>query len=128
LLGVYFDEHLSFSKRISHICAKLSRANYLLRRVSNFISPKCLRMLYFSLFHSHLIYCNNIINCTSQSNLNRISLLQRKEIRIITKSPHNENTGPLFISLGILPFEKLLQLNKLLFIHSVVYGYAPPSF
>jgi hypothetical protein len=38
LLGVFFDEHLSFNKKISHIAAKLSRANFLLRRVNNFVS------------------------------------------------------------------------------------------
>ena len=37
LLGVYFDEYLSFNKHISMLAAKLSRANFLLRRVTNFV-------------------------------------------------------------------------------------------
>ncbi len=37
LLGVYFDEYISFNKHISMLAAKLSRANFLLRRVSNFV-------------------------------------------------------------------------------------------
>jgi len=129
LLGVHFDEQLTFNKHISHICAKLSRANYLLRRVSNFISPKCLRMLYFSLFHSHLLYCNNIISCTSQSNLNKnFPVATKSNKNHHTKSSSSEHTGPLFTSLRILPFEKFLLLNKLLFMHAVAYGYAPSSF
>ncbi len=125
---MYLDEQLTLNKHVSHVCAKLSRANYMLRRVANFLSAKCLRTLYFSLFHSHLLYCTIILNCTSQSNLNRISILQRKAIRIITKSAYNEHTAPLFLSARILPFDKTILLNKLLFMHSVAYGYAPPSF
>jgi hypothetical protein len=124
LLGVYFDERLTLNKHVSHVCSKLSRANYMLRRVANFLSAKCLRTLYFSLFHSHLL--TNILNCTSQSNLNRISILQRKAIRIITKSAYNQHTAPLFLSARILPFDKTILLDKLLFMNSVAYGYAPP--
>jgi hypothetical protein len=36
LLGVFLDEHLSFSNHITHVCAKLSRSNFCLRRVANF--------------------------------------------------------------------------------------------
>jgi hypothetical protein len=100
LLGVYLDEQLTLNKHVSHVCSKLSRANYMLRRVANFLTAKCLRTLYFSLFHSHLLYCTNILNCTSQSKLNRISILQRKAIRIITKSAYNEHTAPLFLRQG----------------------------
>jgi hypothetical protein len=61
LLGIYLDEHLSLNKHLSHVAAKLTRALYLLKRVKHFVSPNSLRKLYFSLFHSHLVYCTNII-------------------------------------------------------------------
>jgi hypothetical protein len=106
-----------------------SRANFILRRVNNLLPHKCLRTLHiFFLFHSHLLYCTNIVSCASQSNLNRVSLLQQKVIRIITKSSYNDHTGPLFLASRILTFDKIIQLNKLLFMHSVAHGYAPPSF
>jgi hypothetical protein len=40
LLGVYFDEYLTFNKHISHVSAKLTRANFCLRRIANFVSIK----------------------------------------------------------------------------------------
>jgi hypothetical protein len=128
LLGVFFDEHLSFNKHISHVCSKLARANFSLRRVSNFVPIKTLRTLYFSMFHPHLLYCSTIVSCASQTSLNRISTLQKKAIRIITKSKALTHTPPLFLNSHILPFEKLLILNKLLFMHSIAYNYAPTSF
>ena len=78
-----------------------------------------------------LIYCtcNNILNCTSAKNLTKISKLQQqKALRIVTKSKINSHTAPLFKDLKILPFEKLSQQSKLLFMHSKRYNYGPKSF
>jgi hypothetical protein len=128
LLGIYLDEHLTLNKHVAHITAKLTRSIYLLRRVKNLISSASLKKLYFSLFHSHLLYCSNIYGSTSQSNLNKIFVLQKKAIRIITNSPYLAHTNPLFLANDILPFDKLLTYNRLMFMHSVAYNYAPPSF
>ena len=78
LLGVYFDEHFTVEKNIKNICAKLSKSLYFLKRAKNFISSKALKILYFALFHSHILYCLNITGCASQSLLNKIVLLQKK--------------------------------------------------
>ncbi len=128
LLGVYLDEHLSFTKHISQFCSKLARANFCLRRVSNFVATKTLRTLYFSMFHPHLLYCSIIVSCAPQTALNKISTLQKKAIRIITKSKSLAHTPPLFLDTNILPFEKLLTLNKLLFMHTIAYNDAHSSF
>jgi hypothetical protein len=128
LLGVYLDEHLSLNSHITHVTAKLSKSLYLLRRVKHLVSPSSIRKLYFSLFHSHLLYCTNILSCTSQTNINKLATLQKKAIRIITNSTYNAHTNPLFLDNKILPIDKLISLNKLLFMHSVAYNYAPPSF
>ncbi len=80
LLGVYLDEQITLNKHVDQVAAKLSRSLYLLNRVKHFVSDSSLRKLYFSLFHSHLLYCINILSCTSPSNINRIAVLQKKAI------------------------------------------------
>jgi hypothetical protein len=79
LLGVYLDEFLSFDKHVSHICAKLARSLYCIRRVSNLLSLKALKSLYFALVHPHLLYCSTVLSCTSQANITRIFRLQKKQ-------------------------------------------------
>jgi hypothetical protein len=128
LLGVYLDEFLTLNKHVDHIAAKLARALYLLNRIKYFVSMNSLRKLYFSLFHSHLLYCINILSCTSKTNLNRIVTLQKKAIRIISKAHYNDHTTPLFLVNRILPFEKLIYLHRLLFMHAIAYDYAHPTF
>ena len=128
LLGVHFDEYLNFDKHTSYICAKLSRSLYCIKRASNKLSKKSLLSLYYALIHPHLLYCINILSCTSKSNLSQLQIMQKKAIRIITKSKVNDHTGPLFKANKILPFDLLSLQAKLLFMHSIHYNYAPPSF
>ena len=56
LLGILFDEHLSFNSHVDLIKSKLSKALFCINRVKNFVPQKTLKTLYFSLFHSHLLY------------------------------------------------------------------------
>jgi hypothetical protein len=128
LLGINLDEHLNLNIHISSLLTKLSRSLFFLKRAKNILPQAALKLLYYSMFHSHLLYCTNIISITNQSNLNKISLLQRKAIRIITNSEYNAHTDPLFLNLGILPFDKIIYLNKALFMHSVEYSYNIDSF
>ena len=128
LLGVYLDEHLSFNKHADYICAKLSRAIFCIKRSAKNLSLKSLKSLYYALVHPHLLYCINILGCTTTKNISRISKLQKKAIRIITKSKNNAHTIPLFQETKILPFEKLMLQRKLLFMHSIHNDYAPKSF
>jgi hypothetical protein len=76
------------------------------------------------MFQPHLLYCSIILSCTSSTALSKISQLQKKSIRIINKSKPSAHTTPLFLDSHILPFEKLVMLNKLLFMHSIAFNYA----
>lgn len=97
-------------------------------RVKNILPLPALRSLYFALVHSHLSYSPIITSCTNASNIQKISLVQRKAIRIITKTNYHEHTAPLFKSLQILPYQQLITFAKLNFMHSFTYNYCPPSF
>jgi hypothetical protein len=65
LLGVYFDEKLNFNQHCNHVCNKLAQSNYNINRVKHVLPRNVLRTLYFSLLHSHLLYCLPLYACTS---------------------------------------------------------------
>ena len=92
------------------------------------LSKVALKSLYFALVHPHLIYCSSIYSITSSSNLKRLSLLQKRAIRTITKSSFIAHTSQLFLSQKILPLDKIIIFNKLNFMHTVEYATCPPSF
>jgi len=127
-LGIYLDEHLSLDQHVSNLCKKLSKSLYCIKMAKNNLNLPGLRSLYFALIHSHLSYCPVILGCLNKSNLKKLEKIQKKAIRIITKSPYNAHTQPLFFINKILPLEKIIKQAKLTFMHSVFYGYAPISF
>ena len=127
LLGILFDENLSFDTQISALKSKLTKSLYCINKVKNFLPANALKTLYFSLIHSHLTYCTSIYSCTSKSNLEKIAKVQRKAIRTITHSSYRANTDTLFLSLNILPLNKLITLANLSLMHSTHFNYASSS-
>jgi len=59
-LGV-IDNKLSWKPQISSLCRTLSQACGIVCKIRHFADITILRLIYFSLFHSHLQYC--IIDC-----------------------------------------------------------------
>ena len=128
LLGIYLDEHLNFNFNTSKLSSKLSRASFFINRAKNTLTPKALKTLYTSFFHSHLLYCTNIYSCTSQSNITSLFKQQKKAIRIISGAAYRDHTAQLFELHNILPLEKIITQAKSTFMHSIFYNHAPPSF
>jgi hypothetical protein len=96
LLGVLFDEHLSFNQRVSYVHSKISRSLFLLNRSKHFLTKYALRLLYFAIVHSHLMNCPIILSIASKTHLNSLFVLQKKAIRILYGAPRNAHTAPLF--------------------------------
>ena len=84
-LGVILDEYLSWKPHILSVSRKISKSIGIIYK-SSFCLPKTsLRSLYYSLVYPYLTYCVSVWGSTYQSNLNRIIILQKKIIRIISK-------------------------------------------
>jgi hypothetical protein len=128
LLGIYFDEHLTLNFHVNNLCKKLTRSMYCIRQAKNLLNTRSLKSLYYALVHSHLTYCPSIVGITNNKNIKQITVIQKKAIRVISKSKYNEHTNPIFKSLRILPYDKIILQNKLHFMHSIEYDYAPRSF
>ena len=126
-LGIHLYEYLSFDTHCTLICNKLARSNFIISRVKNILPLKSLKTLYFSLVHPHLLYCLPIFTCTTQKNINKIFQMQKKAIRLITKSKSNAPPFPLFSQLKILPLEHLITLTSGQLIHSIYHKYAPKA-
>jgi predicted transcriptional regulator len=80
MLGVIFDEYLSFNQHVRSMQTKLAKSIFILNRSKNFITRKARRMLYFSLVHSHLSYCPIIYSIASKSCLKNLLVYQKKKL------------------------------------------------
>ncbi len=76
-LGVYIDPKFKFIYHAQLIHKKLSSALYFMRSAKNILNAKSLISVYYSLFHSHLIYAIQIWNITNNSMINSLYKLQK---------------------------------------------------
>jgi hypothetical protein len=99
-----------------------------MRRAKNILTPKAMKALYYSLIHSHLIYCTHIWSCAPTSAINILAKKQKAAIRLIHNVPYNAHTESLFKSSAILPLNFLIEFFKIQFMHQFVNNYLPSSF
>jgi hypothetical protein len=128
LLGVLFDEFLSFKPHVDMLCSKISKSLFCLNRVKNFVNSNSLRLLYFSMIHSIITYGINIYGCANRTTLEKLIVKQKQAVRIISNATYRAHTAPLFKQQKILPVEKLIQFSNIKFMHSFHFKLLPPSF
>jgi hypothetical protein len=128
LLGVHFDEYLSFEDHINSICSKISKSLYIINRSKNFLPKKALLTLYYALIHSHLSYCTAIFGCANKTSLAKLVIKQKKAVRVIANAQYRAHTRPIFKELKILPLEQMITFSKLKFMHKFMNNRLPFSF
>ena len=127
-LGVYLDPKLDFKYHISTIHKKISNSLYAIQIAKNHLNKDALKILYDSLIHCHINYCLPIWSCTSHTNLDKLFKLQKKAIRLITKSRFDAHTIPIFKKEEILPIYKQAEFSKIIFMHDYIKDLTPISF
>ena len=106
------DKTLSWKHHIIELRKKLSRAVGILYRMKKHNSPQnILISLYHSLFHSHLSYGICLYGLANDQYTDKIYLIQKRAIRLISNASHNAHTEPLFRQLKILNFQKVLNFQ-----------------
>jgi hypothetical protein len=128
LLGILFDEYLSFEDHITSICSKISKSLFCLNRIKNFVTNSALKTLYYAMVHSHIAYCINIYGCATSTALNRLVIKQKEAIRIVCRAGYRDHSNPLFKQLGVLPLNDLIKYSSLKFMHKFKHNRLPLSF
>jgi hypothetical protein len=127
-LGVYFDPSLNFKFHINFIMKKLSRALFFMRTAKNNLTVSARKSLYYSLFHSNIIYGIHVWSCASPSTYSCIFLKQKMAIRLVFNASYNSHTEPLFKSAAVLPLASLIDFFCLQFMQRFLQGFLPISF
>ena len=122
-LGVILDEHLH------NVAQKVSKAVVKIYKSSFCPDNSSLRILYFGLIYPYLFYCVSVWASTYRaSNLRRLITLQKRVIRIMSRSAFDAHTDPLFKNLKILNLESIYKLQIGKFMYQYRSGLFPYSF
>lgn len=110
-LGVLVDSHLKFHYHVNSVCKKISFGIRALLRARTYFDTQTLITMYYAFIHSHFNYCISSWGSTYCKHLWPLQKLQKQALRIITFSPRQSSSAPLFIKLEILPLSSLYFLN-----------------
>ena len=103
-LGILIDNNLSWKNHIDHIVIKISRAIGL-SKLRHFVRKHTLINIYRSLIAPYLSYGLIVWGQACKSYLDKLLKLQKRVLRFIYFSDHNQHAIPLFSDAGILPLQ-----------------------
>ena len=137
-LGVFVDEHLNWNHHISHVAKKIGRGIGILARLRQYLTPQMLKNVYYCLVYSHLSYGIHVWGSAAKTALNKLVILQKKAVRILSGKQyfqiHGEPHGPLpasdplFKCLEILKLNDIFQMNVAIFVYQTLIFESPPNF
>ena len=99
----------------------------MLNKLKHFLPMYIMRTIYCSLILSHLQYCTLLWENSYCTNLNKLRILQKKAIRIITNSHYIAHTDPLFSKLKLLKLDDLYKHQLGIFMYKAANNKLPDS-
>ena len=116
-LGIILDDKLNFKAQFEHLKMKLKGAIRALITVRNDINLRAKKLLYDSLFKSHLEYCSiTYMDSLNNNQISFLSRLQKKAVRLIFNARPKSHTSKLFKIAKINPVNMLYQNEATKFI------------
>lgn len=112
-LGLYLDSKLNWEMHIDFVATKISRVIYLLRNLKLCVSDDYVRSAYFAFFQSIISY--GLLLWGNSCHVQRILILQKKAVRIITNAQKLDHCKTLFIKLGCLTVINLYIYTVLIY-------------
>ena len=108
-LGVHLDKYLSWDLQTNQLSKKLSRANGILSKLRHFVPKKILISVYYSIFYTPLLYRCPVWSLTKKENLDYISIVQKRCLRMINFAPFSSHTNNMFFDSKLLKFDDIIS-------------------
>ena len=77
-LGVYVDNQLSWKAHIANVENKVNQVLGVLCRIRHCMTLNAMKTVYYSLIHSHLLYCQEIWGTACKTTLSSLVIAQKK--------------------------------------------------
>ena len=123
-LGIILNQHMTWESHVKKVGHKINRNIGLINKMKHFLPTYALKILYDSLILPHFNY-GILAWGTSTKQLFK---LQKKAIRVITKSKYNAHSDPIFKSIQTLKLDDIYKINILKFYYKYLHRNLPTFF
>ena len=130
--GILLDENLNWKFNIyfNELSKTLSRTVEIFYKIRQFIPSNILQILYHSLIYSFLscMYDISVWGFTFKSYFEKLSIIQKKIVKVITFNKQIGSSTPIFSYLEFLKIDDIHQFQLLSFVYDYQNKLAPAYF
>ena len=126
-LGLIIDDKLKWHEHIQQVTHKIARSVGILYKIRHYLNKQTLLNMYYTFVFSYLIYGVEIWGSASLNHINPLKKIFKKCERTITFSDYLAPSEPIFQSLNVLNFEKLVVQRISLLMFKYTHGNVPVS-
>ena len=114
-LSITIDKHVNWVAHTNKVASRISRTTGVLNRLKNILPIYILKSIYTSLIMCHLNYGILVWGHT----LNRLIIVPKIAVRIISCNKYIAHTEPIFKKLNLLKLEDIFKLHQLKFYYKI---------
>ena len=123
-LGITIDQNLTWKDHISKISIKIARVIGIMNKLKHIFPHQILRTLYNSLIHPYFIYGLYIWGFSPK----RLTILQKKAVRILARRPYISHSTSIFKNLKILKLKDQYSIQLYKLYHKNINNLLPSYF
>ena len=124
-LGMTLDSHLTWESHCNNVANKMARSAGVLNRVKNYLPINSMKILYHSLVASHFTYGLEAWGSCQSRFSKRVTIIQKKAIRSVTKSHWLSHCEPRLKSLEVLAFDDQYKYQCAGMVFNMLHGAGP---
>ena len=127
-LGVIIDCKLTWADHTKHVIQKISKGIGIIIKARKYFNQETLLNLYNTLILPFMSYCIHVWGRAADIYLDKIHILQKKIVRIISGVPPRTHSQPLFDELNIMKIKQLYKYFICVFMYKLFHEQLPPLF
>ncbi|MGK2862648.1 MAG: RNA-directed DNA polymerase [Chitinophagaceae bacterium] len=121
-LGVFIDQSLSWNDHVDHVYKKIIKFSSIFYRLRDVLPKHCLKMLYCSFVHPHILYGIEVYANTTKTTLNKLCKLNNKLLRILLNKEIKTPINKMYAAINTLPIPLLHEYQLLSLVHKCIYN------
>lgn len=119
-LGVWLDSELKWTEHISRLGAKLAQIAGVFKRICGLVPMDTKRNLYYTLFHSHLVYGILVWGTANKSAIKPLQVIQNKAIKNLFGYSRRTSTAFIHTEHKLLMVENVYTTTACMHIHQIL--------
>ena len=127
-LGVIIDSKLSWSDHTKHVIKKISKGIGIIIKARKYFNQDTLLNLYNTMVLPYISYCIHVWGKSASIHINKIHILQKKIVRIISGVPPRTHSLPLFDKLKLMTAYQVYDYYVGVFMYKLYHEKLPPMF